>query len=72
VLSRDGTGEAVTYRKVYEVTGYVMGACAFCPEHKPDGDPTPIFLGDEWDAAPTCDVCHEPIEVTVIRGTDRE
>lgn len=66
----------MTYRKTYEVTGYVINGCAFCPEHKPETEgedaPSPIFLGDEWDGAPTCDVCHEPIKVTDIRGTDRE
>lgn len=58
------------YRKVYEVTGYTFDAAAFCPNHKPDAPDEElgvIFLGEEFDSAPTCDVCHEEIDCTVLR-----
>lgn len=58
------------FRKTYEVTGYVEDGAAFCPEHKPGGDPQPIFLGDEWEYAPTCDVCHEVIEVVALQDEE--
>lgn len=60
------------YRKTYEVTGYTHDGAAYCPEHVPDIPYRDafgvIFLGDEWDSAPTCDVCHEEIDCTVIGG----
>ena len=57
------------YRKTYEVTGYTFNGSAYCVDHKPnvaDDELGVIFLGEEWDSAPTCDICHEPIEVTEI------
>jgi hypothetical protein len=55
------------YRKVHEVTGFAdteNGSC-YCMDCAPEGL-YPIFLGDKWDQAPTCDACHCAIEVTEL------
>ena len=57
------------YRKTFEVTGYTYDAAAYCLDHKPavpEDDLGIIFLGSEWDCVPTCDVCRDEIDVTVI------
>ena len=57
------------YRKTYEVTGYTYNGAAYCVDHRPEDDGETlavIFLGEEWDYEPTCDVCHAVIDVTVI------
>lgn len=67
----------MAYRKTYEVTGYTFNAAAYCPDHKPqapDDEIGVIFLGDEWDGAPTCDVCHveiECVDLSPSRESDR-
>lgn len=58
------------YRKAFEVTGYTFDGAAFCPDHKPDVPAEElgvIFLGEEFDSVPTCDVCHAEIDCTVLR-----
>lgn len=64
-------------RKTYEVTGYACDGQIYCPrcfedvkysisvEHHID-QISPVFLSEEWDYQPTCDICNEPIDVTVI------
>lgn len=68
-------------RKSYEITGYAdtengVVYCLNCMEdYEPaekilddtEGNYTPIFLGDEWDApGPACDNCHTLIEIDPI------
>ena len=70
------------YRKTYEVTGYTHSdGYALCLEHgkygelpdsgNEDNRVQAIFLDDEWDYTPTCDVCGKEIDVTVI-GEEEE
>lgn len=61
------------YRKTYEVTGYTSpDGAAYCLDHVPynhdsaEADWHPIFLGTEFQGAPSCDVCFEPIECNDI------
>jgi len=68
-------------RKSYEITGYAdtengVAYCLNCmKDYKPaekeledtNGNFTPIFLGDQWDApGPACNNCHELIEINPI------
>lgn len=70
-------------RKTYEVTGYTHSdGYALCCKHADYGNMDDdnniggkvqaIFLGDEWDYTPTCDVCNEEIDVTVIGEDEKE
>lgn len=61
------------FRKVYEVTGYAYEAETYCVDCFRDEANLkeleaahPIFLGDEWDYAPSCGICGEEIDVQEI------
>jgi len=72
----------IPLRKSHEITGYAdtengVVYCLKCMESDyeipeevlsdPEGNYTPIFLGDEWDApGPSCDNCHALIEINPI------
>jgi len=70
---------------VTEVVGYTHSdGYVLCPKHADYGDMIdtgnesgkvyPIFAGDEWDYAPTCDVtdCDFEIDVVIIGESDDE
>lgn len=41
---------------VTDVVGYYHNGAIYCPNHKPEGDPTPLFRGDA--ANDICDACY--------------
>lgn len=57
----------------HTVTGYAKNGRAVCTGccqpagvDPDDWETSAIFLGDEWDAAPSCDECGEEIEVNIL------
>lgn len=50
----------------YDVVGYAYEGYVLCPSCAINSEnDSPIFTSSEWDSFPTCDVCNEPLEVSL-------
>jgi len=66
----DGVKMNIPLRKSFEITGYThedgFAICTDCVKPQEIENLAPITLGSEWDSPPSCDRCHEMIEVNCL------